>query len=108
MPHVGGKKGRKVGKGSYKLSHSKWGSYAGLIARQQSIRLGKMGKRYCKDCEVQFHSTNALHNHTCHAEEHCKAERRAKRLLKFGKRKTATITNNNTGNSTNASNNARG
>lgn len=58
-----GRKGRKIGTGIEKLSHSKWGSYAGLIAHQQSRRLASMGRRYCKACETQFHSRAAFNRH---------------------------------------------
>jgi hypothetical protein len=58
-----GRKGRKVGTGIEKLSHSKWGSYAGLIAHQQSRRLATMARRYCKICNSQFHSKAAFNRH---------------------------------------------
>lgn len=60
-----GKKGRKIGKGQHKISHSKWGNYAALRAHQQSRRLGTMGRRFCKGCDTQFHSRAALNRHTC-------------------------------------------
>jgi hypothetical protein len=60
-----GKRGRKVGKGVHKLSHSKWGNYAVLINHQFSRRLGRLARRYCKVCKVQFHSRGALKKHAC-------------------------------------------
>lgn len=66
MPiHKGGKKNRKVGKGDRKLSHSKWGSYEALISHQQKRRLATMERRFCLDCETQFHSRGALNRHVC-------------------------------------------
>jgi len=59
----GGKRGRNVGTGVYKLSRSRWGSYASLIAHQKSRRLGTMGRRFCKDCSIQFHSRAAYNRH---------------------------------------------
>ncbi len=67
MPaHKGGKKGtRKHGTGIEKLSHSRWGTYAGLIAHQKSRRLIVLLDRFCKTCNIQFHSRGALHRHDC-------------------------------------------
>jgi hypothetical protein len=66
MPaHKGGKKCRKHGKGLHKLSHSKWGNYAALINHLQSRRLGKLARRQCKICKIQFHSHGALKKHAC-------------------------------------------
>lgn len=62
-----GKKDRKHGRGILKLSHSKWGTYAGLMAHQTSIRLGRMARRFCKSCHTQFHSRAAYRRHECHA-----------------------------------------
>lgn len=60
-----GKKGRKVGKGIHKLSHSKWGNYAALIAHQKSRRLGTLGRRFCKGCDTQLHSRAAFLRYVC-------------------------------------------
>lgn len=60
-----GKRGRKVGKGVHKLSHSKWGSYVALINHQFNRRLGRLARRYCKACSIQFHSRYAFKKHVC-------------------------------------------
>jgi hypothetical protein len=61
----GGKKGRKIGKGTHKLSHSKWGSYEALINHEQARRVETTKRRYCSECETQFHSRGALKHHDC-------------------------------------------
>ena len=60
-----GRKGRKIGKGINKLSHSRWGSYVALINHQQSLRFERMASRFCKKCHVQFHSKGAYCRHEC-------------------------------------------
>lgn len=60
-----GKKGRKIGKGINKLSHSKWGKYAALINHQQSRRFETIARRFCKDCHTQFHSRSVFNRHDC-------------------------------------------
>ena len=60
-----GKRGRKVGKGVRKLSHSRWGNYESLINHLQSGRLGRLARRYCKICKIQFHSRYAFKKHDC-------------------------------------------
>jgi len=60
-----GKKGRKLGKGIHKLSHSKWGSYVALINHQTARRVVTMKRRFCLGCDTQFHSRGALNRHDC-------------------------------------------
>ena len=60
-----GKKGRKIGKGTHKLSHSKWGSYVALINHQTARRKANLLRRFCLACDVQFHSRAALKRHVC-------------------------------------------
>lgn len=45
-----GKRGRKVGKGVHKMSHSRWGNYAALINFQMSRRFERLASRFCKEC----------------------------------------------------------
>ena len=61
----GGKKGRKIGKGVHKLSHSKWGSYESLINHQYARRVATVDRRCCAECETQFHSRGSLNRHDC-------------------------------------------
>jgi hypothetical protein len=61
----GGRKGRKIGKGVHKLSHSSWGSYDALFNHQLSRRRKTLERRFCSVCETQFHSRAALHRHVC-------------------------------------------
>lgn len=58
-----GKRGRKVGKGQRKLSHSRWGNYTAFNNHQQSRRLGNLARRQCKICLTQFHSRAAFNKH---------------------------------------------
>lgn len=60
-----GKKGRKIGKGAHKLSHSKWGSYTALINHQMARRLATMKRRFCLGCDTQFHSRATFNRHEC-------------------------------------------
>lgn len=62
-----GKKGRKIGKGIFKLAHSKWGTYAALINHQSDRRAMKLLRRYCFACRIQFHSRAVLKRHECSA-----------------------------------------
>jgi len=67
MGHDGGRKGRKVGKGVHKASHSRFGNYAGIFAHSERLKLARMSRAFCKACEIQFHSKNALKRHACTA-----------------------------------------
>ena len=58
-----GKRGRNCGTGVYKLSKSRWGSYAVLVAHQQGLRRNRMARRYCNECKIQFHSRGVYLRH---------------------------------------------
>ena len=64
----GGRKGRKIGKGIIKASHSKWGSYAGIMAHSTAEKRKRMEASFCKICNIQFPSRNVLvrHNRRSH------------------------------------------
>lgn len=60
-----GRKGRKIGKGIRKLSHSRWANYAGLIAHSEQRREQSMKTRTCLACDKVFHSRGAASRHLC-------------------------------------------
>lgn len=60
-----GRKGRKIGKGDRKISHSKWGSYTALINHQNARRQESLLNRFCLACGIQFHSRAAFNRHDC-------------------------------------------
>lgn len=59
----GGKKGRKIGKGSHKLARSKWGSYQGLMAHQATLKAKRLAKRRCEACGILFQSRSVFLRH---------------------------------------------
>jgi hypothetical protein len=60
-----GRKGRKIGKGVRKLSHSKWGKYAALFDYNTMRRKETLARRRCTCCGVQYHSRSACIRHAC-------------------------------------------
>lgn len=59
----GGKRGRNCGTGVYKLLHSRWRTYAVLIAHQKARRIKNMETRFCFECETQFQSRGVYLRH---------------------------------------------
>lgn len=60
-----GRKGRKIGKGIRKLSHSRWVTYAVLITHSEQRREQSMKTRTCSECDKVFHSRGAMARHGC-------------------------------------------
>ena len=66
MAHNGGRKAnRKHGTHVDQIKKSRWGSFAGLIGHQQDRRAATMARRFCKNCQTQFHSRAAFNRHGC-------------------------------------------
>jgi hypothetical protein len=60
-----GRKGRKIGKGVRKVAHSRWSTYANLIAHCKQRREQSIKTRTCLACDKVFHSHNAAKRHIC-------------------------------------------
>ena len=60
-----GRKGRKIGKGVRKVSHSRWATYASVLAHGSQRREQSIKTRTCLACDKVFHSKNAFNKHTC-------------------------------------------
>lgn len=60
-----GRKGRKIGKGVRKVSHSRWATYAAVFAHGSQRREKQIKTRTCLACDKVFHSRAAIRCHVC-------------------------------------------
>ena len=79
MPQKPGKRGRKIGKGVRKMSHSKWGTYAGLFAHYAAEQDARAVKRQRKLQRLRAKRGGF------------RSKRAARRFAKFGPSKTGTV-----------------